>query len=58
MNKAKELATRIEDLEGAIKAVGQLLVDEKRPVKQRIDMALGILFQYDAAAQPNGKADA
>lgn len=56
-SKEREQQTRIEDLEGAMKAVGDLLGDESTPVKRRIDMALGILWRYDAAKKPHGRTD-
>lgn len=51
MSTTKELQTRNEDLLLALKAVGELLANGAVPAKKRIDMALGILFRYDAAPQ-------
>lgn len=58
MNRQKELQTRIDDLQGALGAIGRVLRDEATPVKRRIDMALGILFQYEAPKAETPKADA
>ncbi len=44
-----EQVLRIGDLESALKMIGQLLANEGLAPKKRIDMALGILWRYDAA---------
>lgn len=46
VSKAKELATRVEDLEHALRTVGQILHSGTEPHRTRIDQVMGVLKMY------------
>lgn len=49
---SRDLAARIEDLEGALKAIGRVVADAGTTPKRRIERVLGILSMYDCGPKP------